>query len=139
MHRGVYAVPVVVSPAAGMFFGGGVRRMMATWRGAVLILAAAMAPGCVLLHPTDPYRAVAPSSLGASGAVRPEWDSLPEGPLTLAEATRIALANNPQVAAAGWDIGGLIFEIGVALFVMPCLYLLVTRDRGGGKAPEGTP
>ena len=34
-------------------------------------------------------------------------------------------------------IGGLLLELPVALFLMPCMYLLVARRRGGGSAsPE---
>ena len=63
-----------------------------------------MATGCALTHPTDPFR---PPTIH-------RWDfskepstplplALPVGPLDLPQAIRIALANNPDIAAGGWD------------------------------------
>ena len=57
--------------------------------------------GCTTSHPTDVYVGGASSGFEASA---PAMDRRPaEGPLTLNEAVRIALANNPDVAAATWD------------------------------------
>jgi len=38
-----------------------------------------------------------------------------------------------QPMAAG-AIGGLLMEVPVALFLMPCLYLVFTRKRAGGES-----
>ena len=68
------------------------------------LLAVLALGGCALPSPTDPYEPVAlPKPRGAaqgtgSPSVRPA-----EGPVELAEAIRIALANNPETIATGWD------------------------------------
>jgi len=60
--------------------------------------------GCTSSAPTDPYQPVA---ISKSAVVAPSVDSPsvkpPQGPLTLTEAIEVALANNPDVAAADWD------------------------------------
>jgi len=61
--------------------------------------------GCALVQPTDPFR-----TAGVRMPVASERPAgLPsakqtEGPFDLAQAIEIALANNPDIAAAGWDI-----------------------------------
>ena len=68
------------------------------------LLAVLTLGGCTLLSPTDPYEPVAIAKRGSaaqgagSSSAKP-----PEGPLRLVEAIRIALANNPETAATGWD------------------------------------
>jgi outer membrane protein TolC len=60
--------------------------------------------GCALALPTDPYRPVEqriPATSARPAAPSPEKS--PAGPLDLPKAIEIAIANNPQVAAAGWD------------------------------------
>jgi outer membrane protein len=60
--------------------------------------------GCRLSSPSEPYRSVAVPEAPITGAnVEVPSVEAPEGPLTLTEAIVIALANNPDVAAAGWD------------------------------------
>jgi len=62
-------------------------------------------PGCVLLNPTDPYAGMTLSSAPRSGggpAIR-EVRSV-QGPLTLEEAVRVALANNPEAAAMAREV-----------------------------------
>ncbi len=66
--------------------------------------------GCALSHPVDPYDGMpafwkgqvgtteTPTSRGAVALVEPD------GPLMLAEAVRIALANNPETAARGDEV-----------------------------------
>lgn len=68
------------------------------------VLAVAVS-GCVLSSPTDPYVGAAsgdPASQTVRAGLPPEVESA-ETPLTLSEAIRTALANNPDVAAAQWD------------------------------------
>jgi outer membrane protein len=68
------------------------------------LFAVFMLGGCTLSSPTDPHQPVA---ISESGVAARSVDSLsvkpPEGPLTLAGAIEIALANNPDIAAANWD------------------------------------
>jgi len=62
-----------------------------------------MLGGCTALPPTDPDPAVTtPKSETAARHIDPH-PAPPQGPLTLTEAIEIALANNPDVAAADWD------------------------------------
>ena len=66
-----------------------------------LVILAALAPGCVLTNPTDPYGGMGRgprSYLG--GGPRSSATQPVQGPLTLGEAIRVALTNNPEVAAA---------------------------------------
>lgn len=65
--------------------------------------------GCAILQPTDPYQSNPQQPAAVSGNVFP--GALPEsplqpaeGPIGLAEAIEIAFANNPQIAAARWDV-----------------------------------
>jgi outer membrane protein len=71
---------------------------------ALAVIFLSMATGCALTHPTEPFR---PPTVH-------RWDfseeppapaplALPAGPLDLPQAIRIALANNPDIAAVGWD------------------------------------
>jgi len=60
--------------------------------------------GCALVQPTDPYRAAGiqmPVPLERPAGL--PWTKQLEGPLDLPQAIEIALANNPDIAAAGWD------------------------------------
>jgi outer membrane protein TolC len=60
--------------------------------------------GCAAMRPTDPYQPVDRTGRFASvsrPAVQPV--QIPEGPLTLKRAVAVALANNPEVTARGWD------------------------------------
>jgi len=60
--------------------------------------------GCALVHPTDPY--VVSVSEQSQTLFSPKSDSsaLPDSPVTLKEAIRIALENNPDVAMARHEI-----------------------------------
>ena len=61
--------------------------------------------GCALVQPTDPFWAAGIQMSAASE--RPAGlpsAKQPEGPLDLPQAIKIALANNPDIAAAGWDV-----------------------------------
>lgn len=70
-----------------------------------LIVLAALAPGCVLTNPTDPYAGMARSMrpYSGGGSLSATTQSV-QGPLTLKEAVRVALANNPEVAATAFDV-----------------------------------
>jgi len=61
--------------------------------------------GCALVHPTNPYRTAGIQMPGASErpAGLPSAKEL-ERPLDLPLAIEIALANNPDIAATGWDV-----------------------------------
>ena len=68
------------------------------------LLAVLALGGCTLSSPTDPYQPVAiPKPRGAAQGAGLLSARPPEGPLGLAEAIRIALANNPETAATRWD------------------------------------
>lgn len=66
-------------------------------------------PGCSLLQPANPYtpvlakgrpRVLAPPASRVHMGVKPE---LSDEPFTLNRCITIALANNPEVAATGWE------------------------------------
>jgi outer membrane protein len=68
---------------------------------ALILALPLLAGGCVLFNPTDPYAGMGdlgPDRIGNGLATRPAAPPAP-GPLSLAEAIRVALANNPEVAA----------------------------------------
>lgn len=71
----------------------------------LLILMATLVPGCVLTNPTAPYagmgRSLRPYSGASSQLAVPQ---LAQGPLTLDEAIRVAMVNNPTVAATAYDV-----------------------------------
>lgn len=68
------------------------------------LLAVLVFGGCRFSSPANPYRPVAvPEAPVAAASVNAPSMEPPEGPLTLAEAITVALANNPEVAAVGWD------------------------------------
>ena len=70
-----------------------------------LVILAALAPGCVLTNPTDPYAGMARGTRQyPSGGSRSATTQPVQGPLTLGEAIRVALANNPEVAATAFDV-----------------------------------
>ncbi|MBN1957535.1 MAG: hypothetical protein JW773_04965, partial [Desulfuromonadales bacterium] len=69
-----------------------------------VMLAIIMLSGCVPLRPTDPYAAVDAGRFSPSVFdVKHGAPEIPAGPLTLQLAIKTALANNPEVAARGWD------------------------------------
>ena len=73
---------------------------------AVVLLISACLSGCLGLRsrtahpPVDPGFANQP---GAAAVARPPADKAP-GPLTLEDCIQIARANNPSLAAGGWDV-----------------------------------
>jgi len=60
--------------------------------------------GCALVHPTDPYAVSVSEQSQTSFLPKSDLSALPDTPVTLEEAIRIALENNPQVAAARNEI-----------------------------------
>lgn len=68
-----------------------------------LVTVAALAPGCVLTNPTDPYGGMGQSLRPYSGSISHPAATI-QGPMTLDEAIRVALANNPAVAATAYDV-----------------------------------
>lgn len=68
------------------------------------LFAVLMLGGCTAAPPSDPSRAVVvPRPETVAPRVDSPLVSRPQGPLTLADAIAVALANNPDVAAADWD------------------------------------
>jgi len=70
----------------------------------MILLVALALGGCAIIRPADPYLPVSMS--GYNTSIRPVWlspDKAPEGPIELRKAIEIALANNPEVVATGWD------------------------------------
>lgn len=66
---------------------------------------AACLSGCVLMSPTDPYRPVnlyGPSARPGTPTAQPAAPSA-NAALDLSQAIEVALANNPEVAAVGWE------------------------------------
>jgi len=78
------------------------RTIRAAWK---IVFLAALAPGCVLTNPTDPYAGMAhglrqyPGGSSRSATTQPV-----QGPLTLDEAVRVALVNNPEQAATAYEV-----------------------------------
>jgi hypothetical protein len=70
-----------------------------------LVVMAALAPGCVLTNPTDPYAGMGRGGRPCLGGGPQSTTTQPvQGPLTLAEAVRVAMANNPEVAAVSHEV-----------------------------------
>lgn len=74
---------------------------------AILSLTLLMLSGCAVLSPTNPYRPVAPQLRFETHSAQPSPQTAvaPQdfGDLGLSEAVAIALDNNPEVAATGYD------------------------------------
>jgi outer membrane protein TolC len=70
-----------------------------------LLLIVGLLGGCASMRPTDPYVSVNVRGVSSSGfdVAELKAPSIPKGPLTLQQAVETALANNPEVAARGWD------------------------------------
>ncbi|RJQ65799.1 MAG: TolC family protein [Desulfobacteraceae bacterium] len=69
-----------------------------------LALMMVLLAGCASMRPTDPYKPL--DGRGRAVSARPPLTSpatMPQGALTLLQAIEIAMANNPEVAARGWD------------------------------------
>ncbi|NQT70456.1 MAG: hypothetical protein HQ552_12860 [Desulfobacteraceae bacterium] len=71
----------------------------------VILLTAFVLGGCAIMRSTDPYLSVSMPSRSLSARTSPPVSpaKMPEGPLTLQRAIEVALANNPEVTARGWD------------------------------------
>ncbi len=74
---------------------------------AILVLALWMLNGCAVLSPTNPYRPVSPQLRFEARDNRPDAQTLSApgdfGKLSLSEAIAIALENNPEIVATGYD------------------------------------
>lgn len=69
-----------------------------------LLLIVGLLGGCTFMHPTDPYASVNVRGVFSSGFdVARQVPGIPEGPLTLQQAIETAIANNPEIAARGWE------------------------------------
>ncbi len=77
-------------------------------RAAVVLIAIALGfivGGCAVIHPTDPYRQLdPPKSIERQTSVTTREFVLPPDSLTLSRAIEIALANNPGITAAAWEV-----------------------------------
>lgn len=79
------------------------------------VLATALS-GCALTRPTDPYAGMpsywrGQTDLPETGAAHEGCDRVqPDGPLTLGQALRIALANNPDIAAQQHDVEAAVAQ-----------------------------
>lgn len=69
-----------------------------------LLLIAGLLGGCASMPQTDPYAPVNVRDVSSMGLdVETQPSRIPKDPLTLQQAIETALANNPEVAARGWD------------------------------------
>jgi outer membrane protein TolC len=69
-----------------------------------LLLIVGLLGGCAAMGPTDPYASVKVRKVFSTGfEVAHQAPRIPRGLLTLQQAIETALANNPEVAARGWD------------------------------------
>ena len=76
-----------------------------------LLALTALAQGCVLTSPTDPYAGMARGLRQySSGGSRSATTQPVQGPLTLGEAIRVALANNPEVTATAYDVDAALAQ-----------------------------
>jgi outer membrane protein TolC len=70
----------------------------------LLLLIVGLLGGCASMRPTDPYASVNMRGVSSTGFdVELHTPRIPKDPLTLQQAVETALANNPEVAARGWD------------------------------------
>lgn len=67
------------------------------------VVLSVLGSGCALMHPTDPYAGMGHESQWPSGGQSTTVRQPVQGPLTLDKAIRVALANNPEVAASEHD------------------------------------
>ncbi len=69
-----------------------------------LLLIVGLVGGCASIRPTDPYDSFDERRFSSTDVgMHQHAPSIPKGPLTLQQAIETALANNPEVAARGWD------------------------------------
>jgi outer membrane protein TolC len=81
----------------------------------VIVAVLVLASGCALMSPTDPYAGMARGLWPySSGGSQPATFQPVEGPLTLDEAIRVALVNNPEAAAMAHDVEALESQCQVA-------------------------
>lgn len=73
-------------------------------KGICTVFAVFVLTGCALTQPTDPYEPAGMSApVSAANLPRASASSLPDGPVSLRQAIAIGLANNPEIAALGWE------------------------------------
>ena len=131
------SIPVCVAGVACALWISGLAMGATVLVGLLVVVAATVNDGVLLFTLADELRGAA-SSRAATDAVR-EAARLRLRPRVMTTATTIAgLAPLAFNIGAGGDmlqpmavaaIGGLLFEIPVALFLMPCLYVMVSRSR----------
>lgn len=69
-----------------------------------LLLIVGLLGGCASMRPTDPYASVNMRGADSTGLdVELQTPRIPKDLLTLQQAIETALANNPEIAARGWD------------------------------------
>jgi outer membrane protein len=71
-----------------------------------MVLLLGLLNGCAPMRPTDPYAPAGPETryFAESAFAHQQPVDIPESPLTRQKAVETALANNPEVAAQGWDL-----------------------------------
>jgi outer membrane protein len=84
------------------------------WLIAAAALVAAV-PGCVLLNTTDPYAGIRHRALSEYTSTARLTTQPISGPITLSRAIEISLANNPELAAAGYGVDAAIAQRDVAI------------------------
>jgi len=83
-----------------------------------------IAGGCAVIHPTDPYRQLKPpKSIERQTTVPTRESALPHDSLSLERAIEVALANNPGITAAAWEIERAAAQQNIAVGeLLPRLY-----------------
>jgi len=100
-------------------------------------LAAFMAglSGCALTNPTDPYAAMAGGPRAyAGGSSRSATTQPTQGPLTLGQVIRVALANNPKVAATAYEVDAAQAQGDLVTGQRLLAFFRTTTDLGIAKA-----
>ena len=71
----------------------------------LILLLCGACSGCAVVRSADPFLPVHPPAGVSSAVAQPESPTeSPEGAMTLQQAVRLALANNPEIAARRWDV-----------------------------------
>jgi len=84
---------------------------------AATVLVASL-PGCILFDPTDPYAGMPKRAWNEHTPPSRSTTQPAKGPITLAEAIEISLANNPEVAATGYGVDAASAQHDVAIGAM---------------------
>ena len=93
----------------------------------LILLAAALGAGCAVIRPTDPFGDVGSATNRVKRAIGETPGFSPRDSLDLPRAIEIALASNPEVAAARWDA-----EAARARYDIAAAGRLPTLDAVGG-------